>query len=219
MDKYLLLRILLNLFELLACVTGFLHWKRVQQTIWKWFVLYLAVIVLAEIGLEYIGYALDLTEINISITVYFLIPFEFLFFLLLFYFWFDKRKARLWILACIIIYIISFVVDIVFLRETRFWFFSFSYTIGNAVLLIAEFLFFNRFINSREILHYRTSMMFWTGTGLLIFYMGSLPFYALWNTLVVHYPNVFNNYWIVVMCLNCIMYLFFCFAFIWGKPK
>ena len=210
---------MLNLFELLACITGFIYWKKIRFSIWKWFVVYLAVIALTELSLEFIGYILHKPGVTVKVSLYFLIPFEFLFFLGLFYFWFDTRKAKLWILAGIVLYLISFLIDIAFLGQTRFWFYSFSYTTGNIILLMAEFLFFYKFINSQEILQYRSSMMFWTSAGLLIFYLGSLPFYGLWNTLVDKYPLLFNNYWMVVMCMGCIMYLFFCFAFIWGKPK
>ncbi len=214
-----MMRLVLHFFELLACVTGVIYWQRIRHGIWKWFPFYLAVIFITEITLLYIGYVLELSAINIKGNNYFLIPLEFLFFFLLFYLWFETGKAKTWMLSGIILYGVSLFIDIIFLGESKFWFYSFSYTTGNIILLIAEFLFFYKFINSREILKYRSSMMFWISTGLLIFYLGSLPFYGLWNTLVVKYPILFNNYWMVIMCMNCTMYLFFCFAFIWGKPK
>lgn len=219
MDKYLLLRLMLYFFELCACVTGIFYWKKVKDTYWKWFVAYLAVITVTELSAEYIGTILKNEALNIIINIYWSIPLQFLFFCWLFYRWFQKESKRKWALAGAVTFIAALVIEVSFFDKQNLVFLSLSYLTGNIVLLLLVLLFLLNFIQSDEILTYRTSMMFWVGLGLLIFYLGSLPFFGLWNTLAIKYPDVFNVYWVVQMSLNCLMYLFFSIAFIWGNPK
>jgi len=219
MNKYLFIRLLLNFFELLACVAGFISWKKVKDSFWKWLVIYLSLITVTEIGNEYIGYRLGNERLNAGINFFFSIPLQFIFFFWLFYQWFQPRNEKRWPLAGAAIYFISLLTELLYFGERKLWFLSFSYTTGNIVLLLLTLLFFYNFMNSDEILKYKNSMMFWVSLGLLFFYLGSLPFFGLWNTLATGYPNVFNQYWMVQMGLNCLMYLFFSIAFIWGKPK
>jgi hypothetical protein len=61
--------------------------------------------------------------------------------------------------------------------------------------------------------------MFWTALGLIIFYLGTFPLYALRNTLVKHYLSVFTGYYYVSFVLNYCMYILFSIGFICHKPK
>jgi hypothetical protein len=219
MDIYLKLRIGLNFFELIACVMGFIYWKKIRNSYWKFFPVYLAVIVITELTAEYTGYVAGNWKLTADLYYFFGIPIQFVFFYWLFYKWFEHHKERNWALTGAVIYLITLLTDILFFNQMKFWFSSLSYLTGNIILLVLIIIFFLKFINSSQILNYRASMMFWTCTGLLIFYLGSLPFYGLWNTLVKKHYDVFNTYWIVQICFNYCMYLFFAFAFIWGKPK
>jgi hypothetical protein len=219
MNKYLLFRLLLNLFELLACIAGFIYWKKIKKSYWKWLSVYLTVIAITELLAEYIGYQLGNEQLNADINFFFSIPLQFIFFFWLFYKWFESYKERKWPLAGAATYFISLMTELFYFSDKKLWFLSFSYTTGNIVLLVLTLLFFYNFMRSDEILKYKQSMMFWVCLGLLFFYLGSLPFFGLWNTLAIEYPNLFNRYWIVQISLNCLMYLFFAIAFIWGKPK
>lgn len=219
MNRYLFLRLLLNCFELLACIAGFIYWKKIKTSYWKWLSVYLTVIAVTELTAEYIGYNLGNEQLNADINFFFSIPLQFIFFIWLFYKWFKTHKANKWALAGTAIYFISLVAELFYFSDKKLWFLSFSYTTGNIVLLVLALRFFYNFINSDEILNYKYSMMFWVSLGLLFFYLGSLPFYGLWNTLAIGQPQIFNSYWIVQMGLDCMMYLFFTIAFIWGKPK
>ncbi len=219
MDKYLLLRLLLYLFELGALISGLVHWKKVKQTYWKWFVVYLLVIVLAELSAEYAGTVLKEVKLNIIINIYFSIPLQFIFIYWLFYQRSDPAKEKRWPLIGAGIYIISLLFESLYLKNNKLAFSSISYLTGNVILLLLVFIFLFSFINSNEILYYKKSMMFWVCLGLLFFYLGTLPFFGLWNTLANNYPNVFNVYWMVEVSLNCLMYFLFSIAFIWGNPK
>lgn len=219
MDIYLKLRIGLNFFELLACVTGFIYWRKFRNTYWKFFPFYLALILLLELTAEYIGYIDGNWKLNANLYYFFGIPFQFIFFCWFFHKWFKQTKEKKWPLIGVFVYLLAFFAEILLLNQMEFWFSSLSYLTGNIILLVLIITFFLSLIKSEEILNYKSNMMFWVCTGLLVFYLGALPFYGLWNTLAKNYYRLFNTYWIIQMGLNYLMYIFFTIAFIWGKPK
>ena len=219
MDIYLKLRIGLNCFELLAATVGFFYLKELRNGYWKFFPVYLAIVFLIEVTGEYTGYVLHAVQFNIALYRYFGIPFQYLFFCWLFWKYFQQTDVAKWPLVGAAVYLVCCIVDIIHPIGTKAAFYSFSYMVGSIVLLALVLLFLFKFMRSEEILFYRRSRMFWVATGLLVFYLLSLPLYGLWNTLVYDYPEVFNQYWMVTMVLDALMYLFFTFAFIWGKPR
>lgn len=219
MSKYLFLRLLLNFFELLAAITGIIYWRKVKQSFWKWFTIYLSVIAITELVAEYIGYQLKNQQLNAALNIYFSIPLQFVFFFWLFYQWLQDGVHKKWPVIGFLVYIFSLVAEFIYFSNRHLWFFSFSYITGNIVLLLLALFFLYGFIRSDKILNYRNSMMFWVCIGLLIFYLGSLPLYGLWNTLAVNYPAIFNTYWMLLINLNYLMYLCFTISFIWGNPK
>lgn len=150
---------------------------------------------------------------------YFGIPIQFLFYFWLFRKYFFDSAQRYWPVAGLIIYVLSWLGEMFFFEKAKYWFMSFSYTIGNIVLLVLIITFFIKFIHSEQILKYRESTMFWVCLGLLSFYLGTFPFYALRNTLFHNYNEVFNIYYHVNFILDYLMYIFFTIAFIWGRPK
>ena len=210
---------LLNVLELSACVVGFLYWKKIKGTYWKWFPVYLAIIVITEIIGEYLLFARNDLQANIIIYSYFGIPIEFLFFYWLFLQKFKKTSKYKWPLISAIIYIISLVVDLSYISKIEFYFESFSYTIGCILLLVLLLIYFSGFIRSNEIINYKSSMMFWVSVGIMVFYIGTMPFYAFRAKLYAEYEDFFYIYWYIQFGLNYLMYLFFMISFIWGKPK
>jgi hypothetical protein len=219
MNIYLKLAILLNVFELTACIAGFLNWKKIKNSYWKWFPVYLAVIVAVEIVAELVNHVWKNRAINHHLYFYFAIPLQFLFFFWLFSRWHTSVKEKRYCYIGAGIYIAAWIVEFFVLSQSRLSFLSFSYTIGNIVLLLLILRFFIIFINSNLILGYRSEMMFWVCLGLLVFYLTTLPFFGLWNTLADKYSSFFNNYYIVQLCLDCLMYLFFTIGFMLGKWK
>lgn len=213
------LAILLNALEILACVTGFLYWKKIRHTYWRWFPVYLGIIVLTEFAAEYFSYARAQFGINIDIYRFFGIPFEFLFLFWLFHQYFGKSLKIKWPLISAAIYLICLFIDLIFVGKMKLFFDSFSYTIGNILLLVLLLMFFLKFTESDEILEYRSSMMFWVCLGLMIFYLGSLPFYGLRTTLYYMDRNFYYTYFYIQFGLNYLMYILFTLSFIWGKQK
>ena len=210
--------ILINLFELLACLTGFVTIRKLQGSYWYYFPFYLAVVFITEVSAEYITYALHNAYLNTLIYKYFGIPIQFLFFYWIFYRYFSTGPRRVWVAVLSSVYIMCLLADLLYLGKMSF-FASFSYMAGNIVLLVLILMFYIQFINSDEVQQYRYSMMFWVCLGMLLFYLGTLPFYGLRNMLYDQYTQLFYIYYYASFVLNYTMYIMFIIAFIWARPN
>lgn len=212
--------VILNVLELVSCITGFLYWNKIKHSYWKWFPVYLAVILLSEIIGEYLSHIETYVHYSITLYRYFVIPFEFVFFYWIFYRYFNTNGKSKWPFYAAAIYLICLFIDLLYIEgKMKLLFDSFSYTVGNILLLILILMFFIKFIKSDELLKYSSSNMFWVCLGLLVFFLGSLPFYGLRTTLYRQYRDFYYVYWYIQFGLNYLMYIFFAISFIWGKPK
>ncbi len=218
MSKSDLFRHILLGLESIAAISGFIVWRKIRHTYWKWFAVYLGIIAVTELVCEFYIQHIN-QKLHADIFFYFAIPLQFLFF-----FWLlnqyenTKGKNKLAITSASI-YIMSLLIDQLFARNTSYWFLSFSYTVGNVLLLILIIRLIFRFIRSDEIIEFKQVMMFWVASGIMIFYLGSLPYYGMFNTLSTTFGPAINLYWYIQIILNCIMYILFTLSFIWGKPK
>jgi len=211
--------IVLNILEFMACITGLVFWNKFKNSYWKWFPVYLGVIILTELIGEYLLHVKKDLASNIALYSYFGIPIQFFFFYWLFYQQFKPAAKSKWPLISAAIYLICLVTDLAYISKIKLYFESFSYVIGCIFLLILILIYFARFIKSDEIIKYRTSMMFWVALGLMIFYIGAMPFFAFRTELYRQDKDFFYTYWYIQFGLNYLMYLLFIISFIWGKPK
>jgi hypothetical protein len=156
--------------------------------------------------------------INQAYFNYFEIPVEFLFFFWLFYKAFQHLKSRIVPIVCAVLYIGCWLFDVTYFNRGAFFFYS-SYTIGILLMLVVVLMFFIRLGTSDDILTFRQNMLFWISVGMLFYYLGSLPFYALRNVMSYKFQSLYNHYAIIVEALNSFMYLMFTVSFIWGKPN
>lgn len=208
---------ILHLFQAIATLAGFMHWKKIKDSYFKWFPPYLLIILLAEYTGRYFKVT-GMLKTNFIFFNYAIIPFEFLFFFWLFHMSFILQKYNRLPVICLLVYIASIIPDWIYFHNKTYWFYSFSYTVGNLLLLILIFRFFFNLILSSSILFYRQSMLFWISTGLLLFYLGTFPYFGLRNTLMAE-RKILIAYTSLVNILNCLMYLMFTISFIWGKPS
>lgn len=212
------LAFIFTVIECITCVVAFLYWKKLRGTTFKLFPAYLLLIVTAE----FFGYYLrtyDMKDMNKLFYNVLVIPVEFLFFFHIFYQSGKGKKDKRLPVVFTIIYAGAWMIDNLYLTNKLFWFYSFSYTVGNLLLLVLILRSLTRLVLSDDILFFRQNMLFWVCTGLLVFYLGTFPFYGLKNTLVHDYIDVYWSYYYIVYILNCLMYLLFALGFIWGKPK
>ncbi len=214
-----LLKLILNFVEITACVTGFLHWKKLRNSHWKFFPFYLGIIVLFELVGKYLYYA-GFNSLKVALYNYFVIPLEILFFIWLFYKEFEKLNIRRLPIAAACIYGICWLADVFFISKKNLWWLnSFSYTTGILLILVLVLIFLYILATGSEILFVKFNIMFWVCLGLFVFYFCSLPFFGLGNYLFTHFKHIYFGYAYATYVLNIIMYSLFITAFIWGKPR
>jgi hypothetical protein len=205
--------------EVIACVSGFICWKKIKHTHWKYFPIYLALIVAIEIVGEFFSRQ-QLYSSNLALYNYFGIPLEILFFIWLFHKVFATTTLRKLTIAAACIYIGCWATEMFFIPKLpSFWIGSFSYTVGILLLLVLILTYLYQLVTSSEIIFIKSNMMFWVCMGLFVFYTFSLPFYGMGNYLYNHHSNIYFIYSQAIYVLNYIMYGLFIIAFIWGKPK
>jgi len=197
-------------------VVGIFCWNKVKDTRYKWFVIYLGYILLADLS----GALIKMQNIpNEHYYDLFVIPVEFIFFLWLFNKSLEARKHRRLTAVFGMLYTASVLIDNFYFSHHPFHFCSFSYSIGNLLLLASALLFFIQLTNSDKVLQYSRNTMFWISAGVLIYYLGSFPYYALKNTFAHLHKHANVTYYYIALTLDCIMYTMFSIALIWGNSK
>lgn len=205
---------LLLCLEILSAIVAIGYLNKVKKTYWKWFVLYLIFVSLSEIfGKFSLDYFQDIKKYYYD---FFVIPIEFLFF-----YWIyaikSLKKQKLFWTSCII-YFISFIPHVFYIKEMRL-INSMSYTVGCLLLLVFVLLEFYKQIKSDDIMFFKQNKMFYINLGVILFYVGTLPFFALDKFLLENARTLYLNYFTFFLIANCIMYILFTASFIWGKPK
>lgn len=205
----------IKLFEALAAVTGFVTWHKWKNSYLKWLPVYLTVITFCDTT----GYILAKLKKVAAIGPwysYFVIPLEILFFCWLFYRYLPRRQ-RLTAPAGAGAFIISLVVETFSIGHEGHYIKSLSLSVGIIVILVLTISFFVNLLNSDQILYFKTNCMFWISLGLLVFYLGTFPYYCLYNVLAKDIYSFIKYTWVMIF-LNYSMYLLFAIGFIWGKP-
>lgn len=208
----LLTNLLLKL-EILASVVGMLLIYKHKSTYWIYFVFYLTFISFADY------FSLEITNFfNIKKQLYYayiVIPIQFIFFYWLYALKSLKNKQLFWV--CIILYLLSFIPVELYFSKLKVVY-SFNYTIGTLILMYLVILEFKKQIVTDDILQFPRNKMFYINFGVILFYVGNLPFFGLYNLLIKEL-SIWNIYYIYYLISNCIMYLLFSASFIWGKVK
>lgn len=208
----------LNFLEIAACITGFISFKKLKNTYWKWLPFYLFFIVCLEFTGRYFA-STEQYAANLLLFKYIGFPAQFFFFYFMFYkHRYYTNKSGL-VVAGGIIYLTSIIIETIFLEKKYYWFHSFSYSVGNVILLVLLLTYFFTLIKGKDILYFSNSLMFWFSLGLLVYYLGTLPYWALRNMLIMKYRSVFESYSYVMLVLNYCMYLLFITGIIKCRPK
>ena len=213
------MQLILIFLELSSFITGLIYWKKVKNTVWQWFVVYLGFIVCGELICYYLTYFTTHQAIVNKILNYIVIPAEFLFLYWLYYKHAQTKGSKRLIIACFIIYIAGYTADQCLFQGKKFIFDSVSYCLGNLLLLLAIVSFFIQFSKGDEILQYKSSMIFWVSLGVLIFYLGTFPFFGLIHLLYDKYRPVFRYYTYFMFVFNWAMYFLFIVGFVKWKPR
>lgn len=204
----------INWTEGVCAIVALVYYNRLKNSYWKWFVFYLVFIFGVELFSKLVlQYFPDKRKYFFDFLV---IPIEFLFL-----FWLYAMKSlkivKLFRASCFI-YLAFYVLHLFNLDNVRS-ISSMSYTVGVFLLAIMVYLEFIKQIKSDEILNFKTNKMFYVNIGVILFYIGTLPFFAFDKVLYEHNKEIWNNYFTFFLFSVNVMYLLFTASFIWGKPK
>lgn len=202
----------LLLSEIVAAIVGIIKFKKFKNSYWKWFIYYLVFIAVSELLCEFV--LCYFQNFKTYYYDFFIIPIEFLFLYWLYSYKSLSNKKLFWVSS--VLYLLSLLPYFVF--EGKSVINSFNYIIGTFLLSIMIILEFNKQMKTDDILKFKENMMFYINTGVGLFYVGTLPFFAfhslLWKDIVI-----WNNYYIFFMMTNILMYTLFSIALLWGKPN
>jgi hypothetical protein len=200
--------------ELLAALVGFYHLFKYHQSPWKWFVYYLLLMFVFE-SVSY--FFLDpFAGFRKYYYGFLVIPIQFLFFYWLYAYVSLNKSKYFWIFSGI--YLLSVIPNILYPENTRV-INSLSYSIGVLLLLVLVVMEFFKQIQSDHILNFSKNIMFYINIGVVLFYVGTLPFFALDAISFEYYSLIWARYYTLFLVLVNLMYLIFSFSLIWGKPN
>ena len=92
---------------------------------------------------------------------------------------------------------------------------KYTFVVGALFTLIAAVFHFWQLLYGDEILIIKYKLSFWISTGLLLFYMGMVPFMLLSR----YFKLTGTNYYILIISLNSILYGCYIIGFLWAKEK
>jgi len=204
---------LLLTLEYLCGFVGILYAFKIRNSYWIGFALYLIILAVNDYFVEDIAALLKMSKQNYY--AYVILPFQFIFF-----YWLYALKSlnnKGLFLLFTVLYLASFIPIELYLMPLKVVY-SFNYVVGTFLLMLLVFLEFKKQIQNDNILSFKTNKMFYINLGIMIFYVGTLPFFGLYN-LLIKQLDIWNAYYIYFLVSNCIMYLLFTASFIWGKTK
>lgn len=201
---------ILTFSEVLAGAIAVIKLKKFKNSYWIGFTYYLIAIAV----LELIGNFVVPSDLMKYYYDFFVIPLEFIFLYWLYCYKSLNRRKLFWI-SCGI-YALSLFPFFIFSGSAVVN--SFNYITGVFLLSIMVILEFNKQMKTDDILRFKENMMFYINTGVGLFYIGTLPFFA-FNSLLWKEKEIFYNYHIFFLLTNILMYSLFSIALLWGKPN
>ncbi len=212
-----ILKKFIDYYIILVGLFGLIYTWNQPKSYWKSFPVFLILLGIFDESGSFISRHFGQNYLTYYYTL-FVIPFQ-----VIYYLWIlnknMKTDRRLHYLG-LAVYFLSLIAEILFYRSSKSpYFLSLSYTIGNLVLLANILRYFYQLSTSDKILTFFREKMFWISLGLLIFWLGALPFYGIFNFLYDSYPGIFTYYFPFVMLFNYTMYTCFLVSFIWGKKN
>ena len=208
------------IYVLIVGIFGLFYTRKQPKNYWTTFPWFLIIVGLQDgVGL-FINRQLTTSFPKLSLYYYqlFVIPLQ-----VIYYFWLINRNIvsnkRLYYIG-LGIFLIWVIVECFRLVKLDGYFFnSSSYMVANLLMLAHILRYFYQLSKNDRILFFYKERMFWVSLGLLIFWLGCLPFFGIFNYLVINYPKVFTIYFNVTLLFNFIMYTCFLISFIWAVKE
>lgn len=199
--------------EFLTALTSTIYLKKYNNTILKYFSILLWYTFINDFGgILIIDYYSRFNAIIYNI--YNVINFSYL--LLLYRNYLTNKKYKKIALTLCIIYLIVFIIN-GFYENYFIKFQSMPYIVAAFAVIITISLYFREILNSEKVLHVKKNLLFWISVGLLIYFVGNIPFRIVRN----FYIELANSTAMILVnfTLTVIMNICFIIGFIWSNKK
>lgn len=196
---------LLNLISLIIIT---IVYKRLQPKWLQLFFYFLLFTFITDLGATYYSQFYKKSN-HFIINIYLL--FNFIFYFLIFYKTFDTGKLKKIVSASVIIYLLIFICDIIFINGL-FFYNIYSYCLGSILIVLCSLVYFMRLFTSENLLNYFKIPMFWIATGLLFYYVGTLVQYSLMEYIIKY--KLGYIFYIINIILNAILFGAFSIGFL-----
>lgn len=217
------LRYLVPYSELIAAITGTFFYFKYKNTPWKYFLFYLWLVVVVEFTGGYIRNHKILVYIDEKGLIYnkwLYNSYKFIAFNSFFFIYnraLNNKTFKNTIKTFSILYIVVSLFNWVFIQNFIKESSELPKIVGALFLATTIILYFIELLRSDKVLIYHKMISFWISIGLLIYYVGNIPFTLKWNTYML-FPKL-HNLFLIVYVLAITMYLIFAFGFIWSNKE
>ncbi|MBQ4818756.1 hypothetical protein [Aquimarina sp. MMG016] len=197
----------------MAAIIGVIYFYKYKNTALKYFLLLLWYVTINDIIGMYLRE--KVTHYNAIIyNIYYVVNFTYL--LLLYRAYLSNKKSKVVVLTFTLIYLFSFIVN-GFFENYLIEFQRFPYIIAALFLIITVILYFSEVLNSEKVLHAKKNLLFWISVGLLLYYVGNIPFRIIRN----YYQDLADAtiLFLVNLTLGIVMYICFIIGFLWSDKK
>ncbi|GGG15199.1 hypothetical protein GCM10011344_14760 [Dokdonia pacifica] len=199
--------------QFIAALVGCLYFKRIKNSYWKWFTVYLVLLFISEIVFTFFS---DIPmDVNYRYNLFIGLPLEFIFLYWLYGQKSLKNKKLFLVCSALIVVTTLITFSIKNLKDAS----SLVLNVGSLLLTILIVFEYFKQIRNDDILRFKENKMFYINVGVILFYVGSLPFHVFQKYLYPEYPTLVEYYYVYFLISNCIMYLLFTASFIWGKEQ
>lgn len=128
-----------------------------------------------------------------------------------------KYNHRISAVIFLMLFIISFFLNILYFKEDINRSFTYSFAIGVLLVLILSCLYLIEIFNSEKILNFKKSVYFWYVLGILVFHVPFTPFMLAINWFLIKQDeSIFS---LVLFILNFLAHSCFIIGFIWSEKK
>ncbi|MBY0485628.1 MAG: hypothetical protein K2P85_00315, partial [Flavobacteriaceae bacterium] len=175
--------------EACSAIAGILYYHKLKNTYWKYFAIYCIVIFLNELfSLLVLASFIEYRQFFYDVYG---IPIQFLF--LFWLYAYKSLQMKTFFFVSIALYLISLIPH--FFYEERYSLIpSMSYTVGCFLILIMCVLEFVKQVKSDSILYFKQNKMFYINIGVILFYVGTMPFFAFIRQLHDYDIELYRSY-------------------------
>ena len=202
-------------FELVSFILSIIYYKNLKKNRLKTFPYFLFFVLAGELAGIFLAkkYHTNIAFYNIFTLA------QIAFYLLLIYNSIDLSKGKKVIAFCIILFVLTSIVNFIYIKDINSELISYAFTIGCVLITIGASYFFYELLHSSNVENYATYSMFWVVLGLFIFYVCNIPYMSVYNYLSINYKTIFNAYFKIIYFLLYIMYSFFIIGIICSSKK